>query len=363
MSRIVLIEPFFTGSHKRWAEEISSHSRHEIHLVTLPGVHWKWRMHGAAVTLASQINQSSSPCEALLVTDMLDLAVFKGLLHESKRALPCAVYFHENQLVYPWSSTDPDVRLRRDRHYGWINYTSALAADKVIFNSRYHLVSFVEGVRSFLNDFPDHTQPEMADLIQSKSEVLYPGIDLSSVQQSKTSRDIGAPIIVWNHRWEYDKNPDLFFNTLYQLSDLGLNFRLVVLGESFPASPSIFKQAKERLAHHVLHWGYCEDRATYWKWLWRSHIMPVTARQDFFGYSVVEGLTCGLTPILPRRLAYPEHSHSEAHFYTEESDFALQLEQAIRSASAQQEHFEADRYDWNTLTPKYDHLLSSLISA
>ena len=53
-----------------------------------------------------------------------------------------AVYFHENQMSYPWSPTDRDVAKDRDKHYGFINFTTALAADAVFYNSQYHLESF-----------------------------------------------------------------------------------------------------------------------------------------------------------------------------------------------------------------------------
>ena len=36
---------------------------------------------------------------------------------------------------------------------------------------------------------------------------------------------------------EHDKNPKLFFQTLYKLKDEGLDFRLVVMGESYSEVP------------------------------------------------------------------------------------------------------------------------------
>ncbi|HIN20035.1 MAG TPA: DUF3524 domain-containing protein, partial [Candidatus Marinimicrobia bacterium] len=40
---ILLIEPYFTGSHKSWAEGYKSHSNHTIDLLTMKGQFWKWR--------------------------------------------------------------------------------------------------------------------------------------------------------------------------------------------------------------------------------------------------------------------------------------------------------------------------------
>ena len=130
---ITLVEPFYTGSHRQWAINLQKYSRHNISILSLPGRFWKWRMHGAAVTLASRMNNLLEIPDLLVVTDMLDVAVFKALLDQRFSAIPILLYFHENQITYPWSLDDPDPGLQRDRHYGFINYTSCLAADRIAF--------------------------------------------------------------------------------------------------------------------------------------------------------------------------------------------------------------------------------------
>ncbi|NIN36237.1 MAG: DUF3524 domain-containing protein, partial [Gammaproteobacteria bacterium] len=66
--------------------------------------------------------------------------------------------FHENQLTYPWSPTDSDTTHQRDAHYAFINFSSALAAEAVLFNSKYHRLSFHEQLPDFLKSFPDHNE-------------------------------------------------------------------------------------------------------------------------------------------------------------------------------------------------------------
>ena len=51
--KIVLLEPYFSGSHKSWALGLQSYSKHQIKIISLPVKFWKWRMRGGAITLAN----------------------------------------------------------------------------------------------------------------------------------------------------------------------------------------------------------------------------------------------------------------------------------------------------------------------
>ena len=150
--KILIVEPFLTGSHKAWVEGYVNSSKHEIKIISLPGRFWKWRMHGGAITLAKRYHNLNFNFDLILATDMLNLPVFQSLV---KPKCPVVIYFHENQFTYPWSPNDADVELQRDKHYGFINYSSALSADHVFFNSQFHLDSFLSGLEDFLIFFPE----------------------------------------------------------------------------------------------------------------------------------------------------------------------------------------------------------------
>jgi len=124
--KILLIEPYYTGSHKAWADGYVKSSRHAVELLFLSGHYWKWRMHGGAVTLAEKYNGNYDNNDLIIVSDMLDLTTFQALTRTKTAGIPFVIYFHENQLTYPWSETDRDVAAGRDNHYGFINYSSAL---------------------------------------------------------------------------------------------------------------------------------------------------------------------------------------------------------------------------------------------
>lgn len=353
--QIALIEAFYTGSHKRWADELQEFSSHQIDIFHLKGNYWKWRMHGGAITLANQILRSSKSYDLILVTDMIDVALFKSLICEKYSNTPIALYFHENQLCYPWSVTDRDVQKKRDSHYAFINFSSALVADKVFFNSYFHKDAFLSALPNFLKNFPDYNELDSVQKIQEKSEVLHLGMDLKRFDDYKTNQN-QKPLILWNHRWEYDKNAKDFFAALYFLQEKNLEFEVVVLGENFRQIPEEFEQAKEKLKDKIVFMGYSESFEDYASWLWKAHILPVTSNQDFFGGSVVEAIYCNCFPILPNRLAYPEHLPNHADlFYCDFDELCQKLEQAILNFKGLENlnHF-VQRYDWKEIINQYD---------
>ena len=178
MLNVCLIESFYTGSHKQWADGLRKYSQHNIEILSLPGRHWKWRMHGAAITLASEYEKRNGQSDLILATDLLDLNIFLSLCRNSmKPGLPVALYMHENQLAYPWSPADEDKEKGRDRHYMFIQYASALCADRVWFNSNYNLQSFMHKLAGFLKPFPDYRNEDSVKAIKTKSSVLPLAID------------------------------------------------------------------------------------------------------------------------------------------------------------------------------------------
>lgn len=366
---ILLIEPYFTGSHASWAEGYVKHSGHQVEIYKIQGYYWKWRMHGGAVTLARKLMKSNFLPDLILATDMLDLTTFLSLTRKKTQNIPAVVYFHENQLTYPWSPVDVDVALKRDNHYSFINYTSALAADAVFFNSAYHHQSFLSALPKFLQQFPDHNELQTVMEIEEKSYVLPLGIDLQMFDRYKPYwlpvNDV--PVLLWNHRWEYDKNPQDFFEALYLLAAKNIDFDLAILGEQFSQQPKIFHQAQKRLKDRILHFGFVENFATYAKWVWRADILPVTSKQDFFGGSVVHGIYCNCFPLIPNRLAYPEHipeKYKDQHLFDSFEDFVIRLEDAIVNIKDIRErdvqHYVA-HYDWRNMAPQYDRAFEQVV--
>jgi len=368
---ILLIEPYFTGSHRQWASGYQASSGHGVEILKLSGANWKWRMHGGAVTLARRFLESGSTPDIILATDMLDLTTFLALTRRKTANVPTAIYFHENQLTYPWSPTDRDVVRNRDKHYGFINYASAMAADAVFFNSRYHMESFYDEAVRLLKHFPDHNEPDSIESLRDKSSVLPLGMDLRRLDEytdevGASTDAVGGPLVVWNHRWEYDKNPDEFFKALRTLADDEVPFRLAVLGENFSQVPVVFLKARDRLGDRVVQFGYAEDFEAYAHWLHSADVLPVTSHQDFFGAGVAEAIYCGCRPLLPRRLAFPELLPDEAAetgtFYANYDEFLDRLRALLLDPKPSGGRYRDAivRFDWQNMAPVYDRTLEDV---
>ncbi len=329
--RVLALEPFYGGSHRAFLDGWSGRSQHTWTVLGLPAYKWKWRMRHAAITLAQQVAElvrNGQRWDALVCSDMLNLAEFLGLAPADMLALPRVAYFHENQLTYPVSRPQ-----ERDLHFAFTNLTTALAADAAWFNSGYHRDEFLTAMAAYLRRMPDFQPVDCVEQVSTKSHIQPPGVE--EFGPRKSPRPAGPLRVLWAARWEFDKNPEMFFEALTMLKSRGAAFRVSVLGESFRHSPGIFPKARREFAEQIDHWGYLPTRAEYRDALSQCDVVVSTADHEFFGLAVVEAIAAGAFPLLPQRLAYPEvlseiEGPSDAFFYRGgAADLAQRLERLV----------------------------------
>lgn len=305
--RLLVIEPYYGGSHKAFLDGLCQQLDVDAILLTLPARKWKMRMQLSAPWFAERVKEMTEDgrCyDAVLCSTFVDVAVLRSLLMQLpgwNAAARFCTYFHENQFVYPGQVKDPSIF-----QFTAINFTTAIASDSIAFNSRFNRDSFFEGGLYYLKKASDMDLLSVIESIREKSRVIYPGQDYSVVDSVAKGEKGYIPTIVWNHRWEHDKNPDGFFEVLYRLQRRGLEFRLMVLGESFRFQPDCFAKAQKAFADELVHYGYVESYEGYCSLLCQGDIVVSTSVHEFFGISVLEAVRAGCTPLLPERLSYPE---------------------------------------------------------
>jgi glycosyltransferase involved in cell wall biosynthesis len=359
MLRFLFLEPFFGGSHRDFAEGLATHSRHRIDLLSLPDRFWKWRMRGAALFFAQRID-FSTPYDGVIASSLLNLSDLKALWPGI--CPPMLLYFHENQLSYPLSPGEV-----MDYQYGFTNIACASAADRILFNSHTHRRAFLEAIPGFIRMMPDCRPRGLAESIAAKSEVAYPGCHFGT-DAPNPGRRSRPPLIVWNHRWEHDKNPESFFAALEAVQRRDIFFRVALLGENFSGVPEIFEKARRWLGENIVRFGYLPEREEYYRLLGQGEIVVSTAIQENFGIAAVEAMRFGCRPLFPRRLSYPEilpPAFHEASLYTDQKDLEEKLGAMLCAETWPGECRAAlseamGRFAWTTAVNRLDDQLEAL---
>jgi glycosyltransferase involved in cell wall biosynthesis len=358
--KFLFLEPFYGGSHRDFADGLTVHSRHDIKLVTLPDRFWKWRMRGAAIYLSQKI-ENPEQYDGLIVSSLLNLADLKALWGSC--CPPALVYFHENQLTYP---SAPDNR--PDHQPGFTNIITALTAQRILFNSHTHMEAFLTALPQFVRVMPDFRPKWVTQAIEKKSAVAYPGCHFSAIEPLKPKETGPLPLIIWNHRWEHDKNPEAFFQALEKMTRLGIEYQVALLGERYARKPAAFELAPQQLGDRLVHHDYVETRKDYFQWLDRGHIVISTAYQENFGIAVIEAVRHGCLCLLPNRLSYPEiipqKFHPEA-LYRDQKDFEDKLARLLTAPDSnhkQRRNLAAAMacYAWEQRIQQFDEVLERL---
>jgi glycosyltransferase involved in cell wall biosynthesis len=356
--KVLLVEPYFVGSHRAWAEGLAAHSDHEVRLITHPGRWWKWRIRGAALTLAESLASLEGwRPDVVLASDMIDLAQFRFFARSHIGDPPTVLYFHESQLTYP-----PPAESEPDLSYAVTNWLSAFAADRVLFNSEYHFEVFFEQLPRLLRNFPELTHDHLIGEVAARCEVLPVGVDLSWIGQ-RGDRD-APPRLLWNHRWDHDKDPDAFAAAVEALVDDGADFELVLLGARPPNPPPALIRLREVAGDRIVHDAEA-PLDQYRSLVTSSDVVVSTARQEFFGVAVIEAIAAGCRPVLPDRLSYPGIIPAEHHdtVLYPEGGLVDGLRDALARPIAPPGLVAAmARFSWDTLAPEYDRQLESVAS-
>jgi len=359
--RVFVLDPYHAGSHAAWSNGYAEASQHEVHIVSMEGRFWKWRMHGGPVTLAEQTLAIAAKVglpDVFIASDMVDLPTFLGLVRSWAAQVPAVLYMHENQLTYPISpSSTPDLT------FGLMNWKSMLIADRVVYNSQFHRTEVEERLPGVLKNFPDYRHVDFLPDVVFKSSVLPVGVDLARFKKGVRSEG-GAPLVLWNQRWEHDKNPTEMIDALTAVIEAGADIRIALCGENFRNEPEEFLEAREQWGDRLVHFGWAEEE-NYIDLVSGADIVLSTAKHEFFGIAVIEALYSGATGVLPRRLSYPEILYpetAEEHLY---DDFDQMVQRIIHFAQNPHQASEAElthygQFNWSKVAPQYDNLLESL---
>ncbi|XP_035860113.1 glycosyltransferase-like domain-containing protein 1 isoform X2 [Sander lucioperca] len=402
---VLLVEAFYGGSHKQLIDLLQENVS-GCSVCSLPAKKWHWRARTAALHFSQTIPRCPS-YRVVFCSSVLNLCELVALRPDLAR-LKKVLYFHENQLVYPVRKDQ-----QRDFQYGYNQILSCLVSDVVVFNSAYNMDSFLSSISSFMKKIPDHRPRDLDQLIRPKCVVLHfplqlPDVsrllpkhkllrrkshvddditlhdqllsprfeELSEQEDPRDSRpepgpedqDPGDPEvlrkplhIVWPHRWEHDKNPELLFSTLIKLKERRVNFQLSVLGETYTDVPEVFGEARRVLDSHILNFGFLSSREDFLRVLCEADVVVSTAKHEFFGVAMLEAVHCGCYPLCPKALVYPEIFPAE-YLYSTPEQLCKRLQDLCRRPEIARRHVvkvDVSRFSWASLKESFETLLTA----
>lgn len=229
--------------------------------------------------------------------------------------------------------------------------------------------NFLKSVKKIFKRMPDEYDLSwITEEIEKRGRVLYPGCDFKYFEKKAQNKNKILHVL-WNHRWDYDKQPEVFFRLLRHLKYQNLLFRVFILGEQGEKPNPFFIEGKKEFRHEIAYFGYVKNKKDYAEFLKKSDIVISTSIQENFGYSVIEAVKAQCVPVLPERLSYPEIIPQEFHkkiLYKNHKELLEMVKNYIeKPGSVYDEAFQKlfmhmDTYSWKNLIKKYDDTLDKL---
>ena len=359
-AHILLLSAYDAVSQNYWRQQLETElSEYRWTQLALPPRHFAWRQRGNSLSWSDEkYTQLEQSYDLLIVSSSTDISALRGFRPNLARC-PLIVYFHENQFAYPESATRHnlvDIQLT--------SIYSAWCADWLLFNSHHNMETFLQGAQRLIKKLPDHLPKGMIDKISAKSQVLPIGINQAESPLKPLNYQAGTPLnILWNHRWEYDKNPAVFFAAIEQLIEYSIPFKMNIVGQQFRHSPAIFNQAEKQFAPYINHWGF-QDRSCYLSLLQHCNLVVSTALHEFQGVAMQEAIASGCLPVTPDRLAYREYIPADLRYRSknknnEPSALAELILKIYRSGYPAINNPIAD-YSWSKIGKAYRTLIKRL---
>lgn len=361
--RILLLSAYHSASHRYWCEGLmAAFPAVDWTIKTQPAHHFSWRVAASGWLWALADDPDfRQPYDLVIATSLCEVVTLKAL-SPALRDTPLWLYVHENQFAHPtngWQSANHQI------NWQFQSFQNALCADRVDFNTAFNRDTFFAGSRRLLRKFPERLPGQPLQKLKKKSGVLP--VPLTDRLTAFRDSPKDPRLIVWNHRWEWDKQPERFLQALTILSAEGVDFEVAMLGSGGGCKVGEFEAYRKKLGQRIRHWGEA-DAATYYAFLREAAIGVSCAAHDFQGLAMLEMAQAGATVILPRRVAYPE-CLPEAHFYEgSETDAATDIKHltdALRSllTSGQRRTISLDKLPlWSTLVSAYRERIEQLVS-
>lgn len=361
--RVLLLSSYAAQSHRYWQRGLQQMFPHWQWVeLELPARHFSWRVRGSPLFWSvSERELLESEFQLIIATSMVDLATLRGLV-PLLSAIPSLLYFHENQFDFPQDRQQHSLLEAQ-----MVSIYSAMAADRLAFNSAFNRDSFLQGCRELFARLPDFVPEGLVEAMAEKSQVLpvplLPVVESSGAGWPPRSQS-DVIRILWSARFEHDKGGEGLYCILNELEASTLNYELAITGQQFRNSPPVFARIEREFAHRLVQFGYIESGDDYHALQAGADIVLSTALHEFQGLAVMESVRAGCVPVVPHRLAYLEIYPESNSYLSCPEDPAKEAASAVsvikRLASQQTVPVDLSAYSIEMLQPRYAQLLQAL---
>jgi glycosyltransferase involved in cell wall biosynthesis len=367
---VLLLSAYDAVSHQLWRQRLCG-ALDDYHWasLSLPARHFAWRIRSNGLHWAYQQKQIlEQPFDLIIATSMVDLATLRGL-RPSLAQLPTILYFHENQFAYPAG------RQRNDNIEPMlVPVYSALCADRIVFNTEYNRHTFLRGVAALSTALPEPFPQQALQQLEQARVIPVPLPDPVASKPAKT--DTQCLNVIWNHRWEYDKGPELLLQIVRHCCDRGLPIRFHIVGQQFREHPAQFAEIDRLLGEFSETAGMTRGafgflpENEYRQLLAQGDVVLSTALHDFQGLAVQEACLSGCSALVPNDLAYPEYLPKACLYDHAASDadtgrlVAARLKQlvALKKSGSTLPAAELDSFALASVAQQYRSLIEELLA-
>jgi glycosyltransferase involved in cell wall biosynthesis len=372
--RILLLSAYDANSHRLWRERLAALlPEHDWCQLALPARHFDWRIRSNSLHWGlSEDEALARPADLLIATSMVDLAALRGLRPQLAQ-LPTLLYFHENQLFYPANKSGDGPGRRDNIEPLLIPIYSALCADAIVFNSDFNRQSFLKGARELFARLPDDLPASAWQKLETARVIAVPVAAKAEPAAPRPARPHLE--LLWNHRWEYDKGPELLLTVCEQLAASDLPVRLHICGQQFRQQPSEFSRidvlCQQMARAQNLDRGCFGFLPTeqYQTLLQQCDVVLSTAWQEFQGLGIQEACLAGCAALVPDDLAYREYLPPDCRYGRSQDLQASaravveRLAQWLQAGHKALPRVSMDQYCGPTIAAKYRQCFEELLQA
>ncbi|XP_030284842.1 tRNA-queuosine alpha-mannosyltransferase isoform X2 [Sparus aurata] len=358
---VLLVEAFYGGSHKQLIDLLQENISCSV--CTLPAKKWHWRARTAALHFSQTITTCPSHSlvsDVVVFNSAFNMDSFLSSISSFMKKIPDHRPKDLDQLIRPkcvvlyYPVQFPDVSRLLPEHKLLRRHARTSPVDDIITPQDEQEASRLSSPDESLTVSCEQQDPH-------QTTTPEPRTDQRPVSEGDPGDQKRPLHIVWPHRWEHDKDPELFFSTLIKLKERRLDFHLSVLGETFTDPPEIFPEARRLLDRHILNWGFLPSKDDYLKVLCEADVVVSTAKHEFFGVAMLEAVHCGCYPLCPNALVYPEIFPAE-YLYSTPEQLCKRLQSLCRRPDVARRHVvkvDTSSFSWSSLKERYETLLAA----